>query len=105
MQHIHPPSVRRSAWFEALIWGVGLTVLAVWGADLHGHATVCVPTLLGADGCIGCGVGHAAGLALRGQFADSLEAHPLGILAVAVLLIRIMTIIVSHPRFAGGNRG
>ncbi|MBU3741690.1 MAG: DUF2752 domain-containing protein [Candidatus Kapabacteria bacterium] len=99
------PKLHRTALIEALTWAVGLTGLAIWGADLHGHATVCVPTLLGIDGCIGCGVGHAAGLALRGDVVGSVSAHPLGVVAVVVLLLRIATVIRSHHRFAGGKRG
>lgn len=105
MQQLPLPTPTHRAWFEAVIWTVGLLVLALWGGDLHGHATFCVPTLVGLDGCMGCGVGHAAGLALRGEVWASIAEHPLGIVAVVVLLIRIASVIVSHHRFAGGKRG
>jgi hypothetical protein len=90
---------------EAVVWTSGLAVLAIWGADLHGHVTFCLPTALGSDACMGCGVGHAAGLALRGDLAASWAEHPMGIPAVIVLLTRIVYLTFSSPMFVGGLHG
>lgn len=79
---------------EAAIWLMSLCALAVIGPEAHGHATLCIPTLLGLDGCIGCGLGHSVGLALRGDFVGSLSAHWMGIPATGLLLYRSITLII-----------
>lgn len=90
---------------EAAIWTLGLVVLGMWGGDLHGHLTICLPTMLGLDACMGCGIGHAAGLALRGDLAGSWQAHPLGMPAVVILLARIVIVTFPSPMFVGGLHG
>jgi hypothetical protein len=77
---------------EAWIWAASLLYLGIWGAGSDGHLTFCVPTLLGFDGCWGCGIGRSMGLALRGNFSASWAAHPFGIAGDGILLGRVLTL-------------
>jgi hypothetical protein len=78
---------------EALIWIGALAGLALFGADLHGHVSFCIPTLLGFDGCMGCGLGHSIALALHGDLEGAFGAHPMGIPAVGILIFRSISMI------------
>lgn len=80
---------------EALIWTLALVVLGVFGSSLAGHFTFCIPTLLGFDGCMGCGIGRSIGMALRGDFTASWQAHPLGIPAVFILSTHIICLTIN----------
>jgi Protein of unknown function (DUF2752) len=90
---------------EAAGWTLALIALALAGPELHGHMTLCVPTLLGFDGCWGCGLGRSIGFALRGSLAESWHHHILGIPATLVLLNRIITLTFPTFTFAGGRHG
>lgn len=82
---------------EALIWTASLVGLAVLGPSLEGHLTFCIPTLLGFDGCWGCGVGRSISHALHGDLAGSWASHPLGIFALTVIAARIITLVYKPP--------
>jgi len=83
--------------FEALMWTLALVVLGVLGGPT-GHFTFCIPTLLGFDGCIGCGIGASIGLALRGEWLASASAHPLGIPAVLILTVHIVRLTITSNK-------
>lgn len=83
---------------EALIWAGGLLVLILAAPSLAGHATFCVPTLLGFDGCMGCGLGASIGHLFRGHLAASIDAHPLGIPATLLLTGRIIQLLKNNQR-------
>lgn len=95
----------RSVPLEAYIWILALIGLGIFGPSMEGHVTFCIPTLLGFDGCWGCGIGRSIGHALHGDFVRSWNAHPLGMPAIVILLIRIVTLLRSTPTFAGGSHG
>ena len=84
--------------FEALMWTLALVVLGLLGPTLSGHFTFCIPTMLGFDGCLGCGIGRAIGLALRGDWLASANAHPLGIPAVFILAFHIVRLTITANR-------
>jgi hypothetical protein len=80
--------------FEAAIWTAGLLGLALMGPSLEGHFTICIPSLLGFDGCWGCGLGRSVSHALHGDLAGSWTSHPLGIFALTVIVIRIASLVL-----------
>ena len=86
-------SIPREAWF----WILGLVGLAISAPVLNGYVTLCIPTLLGFDGCMGCGLGRSVGYLARGQFEQSWASHPLGVPAVLVISYRIFHL-VRHGR-------
>lgn len=90
---------------EAWTWTLALVGLGIWGPGLEGHLTFCIPTLLGFDGCWGCGLGRSIGHALRGDLLASVHAHWLGIPAIVLFITRIVTLTIRSTTFAGGSRG
>ncbi len=54
--------------------------------------SVCVIGRAGLDFCPGCGLGRSVALLFRGDVWASLQMHPAGIPAVAIILGRIGTI-------------
>lgn len=55
-------------------------------------ASFCPIDQLGFDFCPGCGLGKSMALAARGYLSASLQSHPLGLLAIAVIIGRIGSI-------------
>lgn len=72
---------------EPIIWLGALAWLALANPDAS-HVTLCPLANLGISWCPGCGLGHAVGLALRGDFSRSLHEHLLGIPAILILVHR-----------------
>ena len=75
---------------ELVVWVTGLLFLAV--AEPDGHFTLCPLKNAGWNICPGCGLGHSVSLLFKGEFAASVEAHPLGIFAVIILSFRIINL-------------
>jgi hypothetical protein len=88
---------------EAIIWLTGLIALAAHAPGTDAHIILCPLKLMGWDYCMGCGLGRAIAYALRGDFAQSFHTHPLGIMAVIVLLYRIVTLTVHTYRHGKNN--
>lgn len=78
---------------EAWLWTAGLLGLAILAPTLDGAVTLCIPTLLGFDGCWGCGLGRSIGHLARGHMEESWAAHPLGIPAVLIISARIVHLV------------
>jgi len=74
---------------EAIIWISGLIILAAINIDNSSHFTICPFRNLGIDFCPGCGLGKSVHYLLHFKIEQSLNAHPLGIFAFAVLVRRI----------------
>lgn len=61
--------------------------------DAGSYRSLCPSRLLGLGKCPGCGVGHAIHDALHFRFRSSFHHHPLGIVAVIIIFIRIKQLI------------
>ncbi len=87
----------RHAWqyfrakLEAFIWIAGLILMAVMSPS-NTHASLCPLSAAGLDFCPGCGLGHSVSYLARGNFEASFMAHPLGMVAVLILIWRIVQI-------------
>lgn len=68
-------------------------VLLFFLPDTEGAKSLCPSQLLGLGKCPGCGIGHAIHDALHFRFRASFHHHPLGILAVIIIFIRIKQLI------------
>ncbi|MGK7392815.1 MAG: DUF2752 domain-containing protein [Candidatus Cyclobacteriaceae bacterium M2_1C_046] len=77
---------------ELLIWFTALIALFLLNPE-NGSFTLCPFHNLGISFCPGCGIGHSIHYALVFDFKKSLSSHPLGILAVVVIIKRIFTLI------------
>ena len=82
--------------FEAFIWLAAIIYFAVSPVQLENHFTICPLSLAGFEHCPGCGLGRSIILFLHGRVNESWSMHPLGIPAVSILLIRIVTIIRNY---------
>lgn len=83
-------------YFELCTWITGLLFLALMNpAETH-HFSICIFKWIGLSFCPGCGLGHSVSWLFHGNLAQSLQAHPLGIFALAVLLFRIYTLIKNN---------
>lgn len=78
-----------TAGFELLVWTTGLLLLAFMNPGSSEHFSLCLFNRLGFTSCPGCGIGHAISWLFHGNLNESWRAHPLGIVAVPVLLHRI----------------
>jgi hypothetical protein len=82
--------------FEAAIWLGALYYLAFMHIPGETHFTICPINNLGFDFCPGCGLGNSISLIFRGDIYNSLLSHPLGILALTVIIMRIIQLIKNN---------
>lgn len=74
---------------EAFIWISGILILALVNVNDTSHFTICPFKNIGIDFCPGCGLGKSIHYLLSLDIEKSLQAHPLGPFAFAVLVRRI----------------
>lgn len=75
-------------YFECIFWITALVVLFFMKADTNAPS-LCIFKWIHLTYCPGCGLGHAIHFALHFQFAASFQNHPMGIVAVLIILNRI----------------
>ena len=80
---------------ETMIWVTGIVLVGLPDPTIETTWTLCIFDWTGLFewfglSCPGCGLGHAVGYLFRGEFALSLQTHPLGIPVVGVLLGRVL---------------
>jgi hypothetical protein len=80
---------------EAFIWTAGLLYLAVFNFHISGF-TICPIRLLGFGHCPGCGLGLSIHYLFRFSFIQSINAHPLGIIALPIIIFRIYSLQKMH---------
>jgi len=83
---------------EAFIWIAAITALA-FTSPIESCYSLCPLHNLGLDWCPGCGLGHSISWLFRGKIMHSFEAHPLGIPAVVILLLRIFSIFRNNYQY------
>jgi len=63
----------------------------------HGtHYSFCIFRFAGISFCPGCGLGNAISFLFHGDLHASLSAHPLGLFALIVILLRIIKLSSLH---------
>ena len=83
---------------EAFIWLLALVLLAFMPVDAAG-TSLCMFHQLGIESCPGCGLGHSISAALHGDLVLSIDGHPLGIIAVVLLIFRIIAVFKAYFDF------
>lgn len=73
---------------ELFVWILALIML--YRADLNSDFTLCVPSNLGWENCLGCGIGHSITALMHGDFVGSSQYHYLGAIALLILLRHII---------------
>lgn len=79
--------------FETLIWICGLLYLALIDPTASGHLGFCVFKWVGLERCPGCGLGQSMSFLLHGDVYQSFQVHPLGLFALVILTLRILTLL------------
>jgi len=85
---------------EAIIWIVGLGLLAIYNPVDNQHMSFCFFAQLGIKFCPGCGLGRSVSLLLDGEIVRSFQVHPLGIFAFLTLTHRIYYLIKKYLKSA-----
>ncbi len=83
---------------EAIVWLLGLIFLVLIDPITSNHWSICPLKNLGLDFCLGCGLGTSMHYLFHGNFYQSWQIHPLGIVAVPILLSRIIVLTKSYFR-------
>jgi hypothetical protein len=81
---------------EAAIWIGALLYLAYVHTPGETHYAICPINNMGFDFCPGCGLGNSISLFFQGEMYNSFLSHPLGLLALTVLIIRIIQLIKNN---------
>jgi len=76
-------------YFELAFWLSALLALAIADPTDQTHFSLCPLKMLGVTWCPGCGLGHSISFLFHGDIKKSLQAHWLGIPALAGILYRI----------------
>ena len=90
--------LRRLIDVEALMWTVGLLVLAAGDPNSDTHFTLFWPQWVFGIQSPGYGLGHSIGYLFRGDLASSLDSHLLGVPVVIALTYRIISLQVHKAQ-------
>lgn len=77
---------------ELIIWVFALFYLFFISPEAS-HFSLCPIKNLGFSFCPGCGLGHSAHHAMHLNFETSFSQHPLGAIAVLIIIFRIFKLI------------
>ena len=88
---------------EAAIWVLALLVLAMGNPNSDFHFTIFWPYYVWGIKSPGFGLGHSISYLFRGDVMAAIEAHILGIPAVAILVWRIATLECRRIRLNRSN--
>ena len=83
---------------ELCFWITAIFLLFFMNAERN-ESSLCFFHWLGIDWCPGCGIGHSIHSALHLQFIQSLQQHPLGIVAVVIIFSRIKQLSFPPKQF------
>ncbi|MEE9431003.1 MAG: DUF2752 domain-containing protein [Melioribacteraceae bacterium] len=81
---------------EAYIWIIALIYLMFINPYQLNHFSFCAFKLIGIDYCPGCGIGRSISMLYRGDIFGSINMHPLGIFALAIIFYRIVTLLQKN---------
>jgi Protein of unknown function (DUF2752) len=81
---------------EAIFWSLALLAIAI--VPMKHLPSLCLARNLGFANCWGCGLGHSMQAAFHGEWTTSFSLHPMGILAIVLLIHRIITLLFK-PNF------
>ena len=77
--------------FELFVWIIAIIVL--YNLPENAGPSLCLFKAVGFNHCPGCGIGHSIHDALHCQFSASWNHHPMGILAVLIIFMRIIQLL------------
>lgn len=83
---------------EAFIWSGALIYLALINPYADGHLNLCAFNAIGIENCPGCGLGKSISMIFHGDLLHSIESHPLGLIAILLIVYRIITVIYNNHK-------
>jgi hypothetical protein len=95
-KEIKPVKVLFKRYFELAFWITSLIMLALMDPSTDAHFSFCFFKFLGLSFCPGCGLGHSISFIFHGNLQASFATHPLGILALFIILFRIYKLSSLH---------
>ena len=87
---------------EGYIWIASIIFLALVNAGST-HFTICPFHNLGIDFCPGCGLGRSIHYFINFEFTKSFNTHPLGGVALIILLHRVFMLMKRSIKYSGEN--
>lgn len=69
-----------------------LAIILLYSMDEQANS-LCLFQFIGIEQCLGCGIGHSIHAGLHGRFADAIFYHPLGLIAILTIFIRLFQLI------------
>lgn len=98
--------IKKSPYKIELIFWVGAFVyLALINPSSKDHLDLCLFRFIGFDACPGCGLGKSVSYVLHGDILSSLINHPLGIIAVILILFRIINLLEKSKNYYLTTKG
>ncbi len=90
---------------ELTFWAAALVYLASINPASQDHLDLCLFRFAGLDACPGCGLGKSVSYVLHGDIFSSFINHPVGIIAVVLILFRIFNLIEKSKNFYLTTKG
>lgn len=85
-------------YFEALVFSIGLLLLALMDPASANGPSLCLFDQLGILFCPGEGLGHSIAYVFRGEIYNSIEANALGPIAILVISGRILYLLFINTK-------
>ncbi|MBT3448854.1 MAG: DUF2752 domain-containing protein [Bacteroidetes Order II. Incertae sedis bacterium] len=89
------PSGRMRYWMEAGMWSVGLAAMCIADPTAESWIELCLFKAIGLGECPGCGLGHALGFLVRGEWHLAMDSHLLSPFVAIVLSHRISSLTIK----------
>jgi len=85
-------------YFEALVFSIGLLLLALMDPAATKGPSLCLFDQLGVPFCPGEGLGHSIAYVFRGEIHKSLKANVLGPISILVISGRILYLLFINTK-------
>lgn len=89
---------------ELIIWLAALAYLFTVNPYGPKSIDLCLFSLVGIENCPGCGLGRSVSMIFHGDFIGSFASHPLGLIALLLIIKRIFEIIKKERQMKITNK-
>lgn len=90
---------------EMFFWIAGLIYLMLINPYAQGHLDLCLFQFYGIDKCPGCGLGKSISFIFHGDIIHSIQEHPIGFIALVLIIIRVITLFFKSKKYYLITRG
>lgn len=85
--------------FEWLALTMALLAMALLNPE-SASASICPLDLMGFENCPGQGLGKSMAYSFRGDFSESIRAHPVGLVSILIIMGRIVSIFKRNSQLS-----